>query len=152
MDAVIRPASVRDAEAITAVFLASRAATMAYLPRLHDDEQTGAWIAHVVLQQCRVWVAHAPGDPRVLGFVAVQGDMLEHLYLDPLYRRRGIGTQLLEQARLASPERLVLEVFTRNTGARAFYKRHGFRLVGQSDGRGNEENEPDMTYVWSRAR
>ncbi len=44
MTAVIRSAAAADAAAITSVFLASRAATMAYLPRLYDDEQTAAWI------------------------------------------------------------------------------------------------------------
>jgi hypothetical protein len=54
MPAVIRPADETDADAITSVFLASRAAAMPYLPRLYDDEQTGAFITHVVLPQCRV--------------------------------------------------------------------------------------------------
>lgn len=148
MEVVVRPASAADADAVTAVFLASRAATMAYLPRLHSDEETAWWIAHVVLPQCRVWVAHERGDPRILGFAAVQGDMLEHLYLDPAHRRRGIGTRLLEQARAARPEGLLLHVFTRNTDARAFYERHGFEPLDASDGSRNEENEPDMTYGW----
>jgi len=38
--AVVRPASTDDADAITAVFLASRAAAMPYLTRLHDDDET----------------------------------------------------------------------------------------------------------------
>lgn len=49
-----------------------------------------------------------------------------------------------------SPDRLTLRVFTRNTDARAFYERHGFRLVDENDGSRNEENEPDMTYRWTR--
>jgi ribosomal protein S18 acetylase RimI-like enzyme len=39
-------------------------------------------------------------------------------------------------------------VFQRNEGARRFYERRGFRLVGQRDGSENEEREPDAVYEW----
>lgn len=146
--AVIRHANDKDADAITQVFLASRAAAMPYLPRLYDDEQTRAFITHVVLPQCKTWVVESPETGEILGFAALEGAMLEHLYLRPDARRQGIGTQLLEQVRKASPTGLTLRVFTRNTDARAFYERHGFRQVDENDGSRNEENEPDMTYVW----
>lgn len=152
MPILTRLATAADADAITAVFLASRAAAMPYLPRLHDDEETLAWMTHVVLPRCRVWVAHEAGESRVLGFIAVEGEQLEHLYVDPAYRGRGIGTTLLEQDRHASPERLLLRVFTRNTHARAFYERHGFYPLDEDDGRRNEEGEPDMTYGWTPTR
>lgn len=150
--AVVRPASTGDAEAITALFLASRAAAMPYLPRLYDDEETRWWVTHVVMPECQVWVAQEPDGPQLLGFVAVKDDVLEHLYLDPEHRRRGVGTQLLVQARRASPDRLTLRVFTRNTDARAFYERHGFQPLDENDGSRNEENEPDMTYGWTKSR
>lgn len=145
---MIRRANHDDVDAVTGVFLASRAAAMPYLPRLHDDGQIRAWIAHVVLPGCVTWVFECPETGAVLGFAALDGDVLEHLYLRPDARRQGIGTALLEQARRASPSGLRLHVFTRNTDARAFYERHGFRAVDESDGSRNEENEPDMTYVW----
>lgn len=85
MTAVIRSAAAADAAAITSVFLASRAATMAYLPRLYDDEQTAAWITHVVLPHCQVWVAQSP---EVVGFVAVRDNHIGHLYLHPDHQRR----------------------------------------------------------------
>jgi GNAT superfamily N-acetyltransferase len=149
MPAVIRPADETDADAITSVFLASRAAAMPYLPRLYDDEQTGAFITHVVLLQCRVWVAESSQTGEVVGFAALEDDLLEHLYLRPDVQRQGVGTQLLDEARAASPAGLTLRVFTRNTAARAFYERHGFDQLDENDGSRNEENEPDMTYTWS---
>jgi ribosomal protein S18 acetylase RimI-like enzyme len=39
-------------------------------------------------------------------------------------------------------------VFQRNAAAIAFYRRHGFRLVGLDDGGRNEEGEPDAEYAW----
>ncbi len=146
---MIRRAHAEDADAVTEVFLASRAAAMPYLPRLYDDEQTRAWIAQVVLPGCLTWVAESATTGEILGFAALDGDVLEHLYLRPDVRRQGIGSALLAQARQASPGGLRLRVFTRNTDARSFYERHGFRPVDEDDGSRNEENEPDMTYHWS---
>ncbi len=46
---------------------------------------------------------------------------------------------------------LNLFTFQRNTAARAFYERHGFRLVDLSDGTRKEEGEPDAHYAWRRS-
>lgn len=148
--AVVRPASTADVEAIATVCLASRTAAMPYLPRLYDDDETRWWVAHVVMPECQVWVAQESERQQLLGFVAVKDGVLEHLYLLPEHQRRGVGTQLLAQARRTSPERLTLRVFTRNMDARAFYERHGFQPLDDNDGSRNEENEPDMTYGWTK--
>ncbi|MFG2043707.1 GNAT family N-acetyltransferase [Dactylosporangium sp. NPDC048998] len=144
----VRVAAAADAAEITSVFLASRAAAMPYLPKLHTDEETRWWIEHIVLTGHRVWVA-TDGEPgRVVGFAALDGELLAHLYLLPDVRRRGIGSVLLAVVRAASPDRLRLHVFQRNTAAVAFYRRHGFRLVATDDGSRNEEREPDATFEW----
>ncbi|MEV5446767.1 GNAT family N-acetyltransferase [Streptomyces sp. NPDC052644] len=145
----VRKATPADGEAVTAVFLASRAAAMPYLPRLYSDEQTRAWIDAVVLPGCEVWVAELGEPAEIVGFAALDGTVLDHLYLRPDVRRRGIGTALLETVRAASPKELSLHVFQRNTGARAFYERHGFTAGAHDDGSRNEENEPDVTYHWT---
>lgn len=70
-----------------------------------------------------------PRSPRVLGFMAQQGDEVVHLYLDASVQRQGVGSALLQQARQRSPLGLQLYTFARNAGARAFYAAHGFREV-----------------------
>jgi len=145
----LRPAQPADADRIADLFLAARAATMSYLPRLHSDAETRAWVTHVMLPSHRVWVATRPDTPEVLGFAALDDDLLEHLYLHPDRRRQGIGSLLLAQVQQASPDGLSLHVFRRNENAIAFYLHHGFRLVSISDGAGNEEREPDATYRWT---
>ncbi|WP_326632756.1 MULTISPECIES: GNAT family N-acetyltransferase [unclassified Streptomyces] len=145
---LLRKAAAKDAEPLTRVFLASRARTMPYLRKLHSDADTLAWMTHVVLPGTMVWVAEtATGE--VLGFASVDGTELEHLYLRPDVRRRGIGSLLLATAREISPEELTLHVFQRNTVARAFYERHGFTAVDFNDGSRNEEKEPDVLYRWT---
>ncbi len=81
----------------------------------------------------------------------MEGQWLEQLYVDPDAQGRGIGRALLDTARKASPGGLLLHVFTRNVRARRFYEAAAFALTEQSDGRRNEEREPDCTYAWSAA-
>ncbi|MFF0291085.1 GNAT family N-acetyltransferase [Streptomyces sp. NPDC005262] len=147
---LLRKAAAQDAEPLTRLFLASRARTMPYLPKLHNDADTLAWMTHVVLPGTTVWVAETEtGTGDVLGFASVDGTELEHLYLRPDVRRRGIGSLLLAKARESSPVELTLHVFQRNTDARAFYERHGFTAVDFNDGSRNEEKEPDVLYRWT---
>ncbi|MFB7554785.1 GNAT family N-acetyltransferase [Streptomyces brevispora] len=148
----LRDARADDAGSLTRLLLASRAAAMPYLPRVHSDEATLGWMTHVVLPDTDVWVAELHeegGAAEIVGFVSLDGDELEQLYLSPGARRRGIGTRLLAKAKEHSPEGLALYAFQRNTDARAFYERHGFTAVEFNDGSRNEEGEPDVRYRWT---
>ncbi|WP_424217344.1 GNAT family N-acetyltransferase (plasmid) [Streptomyces sp. BI20] len=145
----LRAARAADAAEITEVFLASRAAAMPYLPRIHTDEQTRYWIEAIVLPGSTVWVAETGEDPAIVGFAALDGTVLDHLYLRPDARRRGIGSALLAAVKEASPHELSLHVFQRNEEARSFYEHHGFTAGEFDDGSRNEENEPDVTYHWT---
>lgn len=148
-DLRIRTARPADAADVTEVFLASRAESMPYLPRVHSDEETRYWIEAIVLPSSTVWVAETRARPDIVGFAALDGTVLDHLYLRPDVRRRGIGSALLATVKQASPKELSLHVFQRNKAARAFYERHGFTVGESNDGSRNEENEPDVTYHWA---
>lgn len=144
----IRVAVEEDASVIARIHMASRSATMPYLPpQKRDHEQVSRWVRDVVLRRCRTWVAVRRAE--IVGYAALDGDMLDHLYLRPDVRRQGIGTLLLDEVRRHSPEGVVLHVFQQNVGARAFYERHGFTVLDTSDGSRNMENLPDMTLRWT---
>ncbi|WP_406187398.1 GNAT family N-acetyltransferase [Streptomyces sp. NBC_01006] len=144
----IRFAHVADAPVIARIHMASRAATMPYLPRQkRSHDQVARWAEDVLLTSCRTWVAVRDGE--ILGYAALEGDMLEHLYLRPDVRRQGIGTLLLDEVRRHSPDGVSLHVFQQNTDARAFYELHGFTVLDTSDGHRNMENLPDMTLRWT---
>ncbi|MFR9794413.1 N-acetyltransferase family protein [Streptomyces sp. MS06] len=147
----IRFAAEADAGVIARIHMTSRSATMPYLPvQKRSHEQVTRWVRDVLLKQCRTWVAVR--DAEIAGYAALDGDMLEHLYLRPDARRQGIGTLLLDEVRRHSPDRVSLQVFQQNTDARAFYERHGFTVLDTSDGDRNMENLPDMTLRWTPAR
>jgi GNAT superfamily N-acetyltransferase len=145
MEASIRPAEPADAKAVANVFLAARA-TMSYLPDLHTDGETFAWIANQVLVHDDVLVAEE--RDAIVGFVAIHDEFLEHLYVDPAHHGRGIGTALLARAVSLRPDGFRLWVFQKNTQARRFYETRGLRMIELTDGTGNEEQEPDALYEW----
>ncbi|MFB6534978.1 GNAT family N-acetyltransferase [Streptomyces noursei] len=144
---VIRPGEPTDAASIAHVHMASRAATMPYLPpqrRTHDH--VTQWIRDIVLPSYRTWVALR--DTEVVGYATVEGEVLHDLYLRPDVLRQGIGTLLLDEVKRHSAGGVSLHVFQQNTGARAFYTRHGFTVVDTDDGSRNMEGLPDMTLRW----
>lgn len=119
-------------------------------PQRHTLEDARAFFRHTVLGECRVWVAEsvvvdAPGGP--LGVIAVAAGWIRQLAVFGDQRRRGIGRLLLRAAMALELDGLEVHVFQRNTGARAFYERHGFRAVafGVSP---PPESEPVARYHW----
>lgn len=146
--ALIRRADETDAAVIAQIHMTSRSVTMPYLPpQKRDRDQVTRWVRGALLRQCRVWVATR--DDEIAGYAALDGGMLEHLYLRPEMRRQGIGTLLLDEVRRHSTDGLSLHVFQQNTDARAFYERHGFTVLDTSDGERNMERLPDMTLRWT---
>ncbi|MCK7625471.1 GNAT family N-acetyltransferase [Streptomyces sp. RS10V-4] len=147
-DAEVRPARPADAAAIAAVHQESRRVAMPYLPPARRSHaEVTRWIQDVVLPSCRTVVAVRGTE--VLGYAAVEGDLLDQLYLRPDVRRTGLGSRLLAEARRLSPGGLTLHVFQLNTEARAFYARHGFRVVATDDGGANMEGLPQLTLRWT---
>ena len=146
---MIRAATPEDAPAIARLFRRSFG-TLAFLPTLHTPAEDRAFFAGVVAEQ-EVWAWEEGG--RILGFAALEGAVLGHLYVEPEAHGRGIGGALLERAKERRPDGLELWVFQQNEAARGFYERRGFRLVRETDGAGNEERSPDALYAWpGRAR
>jgi ribosomal protein S18 acetylase RimI-like enzyme len=144
MATTIRRATPADAPEAAEVFLASRA-TMSYLPHLHTDEETRAFIRGVVTGK-ESWVAERDG--KIVGFAVVDGGWLEHLYVHPARFNTGTGGRLFAHAAHEHPQGFQLWVFQQNVGARRFYERHGCALVRLTDGADNEEKLPDALYVW----
>src|SRR5437868_411466 len=121
---------------------------MVYLPRLYTDDRVREWLTEIMIPGSDLWVTERGG--RVVGFAALAGNWLEHLYVHPDAQGDGIGTALLEAVKKVR-QSLDLHVFQLNTGARRLYEREGFILVQEGDGSGNEENLPDAQLRWTAA-
>ena len=111
----------------------------------HTAEEDRAYFRDVVLVRHDVWVVELDG--RVAGFLAIAGDFIDQLYVDPDHQRKGLGRTLIAHARRLSPSGLRLSTFQINHAGRAFYEGQGFvaARLGVSP---PPESEPDEEYRW----
>lgn len=142
----LRPATPQDAIVIASIHMDARRVAMPYLPELHSDQETEAWIRDIVLPHQDVWLAMVHDD--VAGYIAIDGTCIEALYVRPVCQGQGVGGVLLRHAKDRSAGALALWTFQRNIRARRFYEARGFCAVEFTDGAGNEEHEPDVRYAW----
>ncbi|MBN9550153.1 MAG: GNAT family N-acetyltransferase [Alphaproteobacteria bacterium] len=142
----LRPAIDADATVIAKLLRASLN-TFAWMPVLHTPEEDLFFIRDILLPEQEVTVAE-DGD-RIVGFIAIHGDWVEQLYLDPAWTGQGIGSRLLSHA-TAGMSVIKLHCFQANIGARRFYERHGFRAESFGDGSANGDGLPDILYVLGR--
>jgi ribosomal protein S18 acetylase RimI-like enzyme len=141
---MIRRAGFLDVDAVAELYERSFA-TLTFLPRLHSLDELRSWFDRVVAEQ-EVWVYERDGA--IAGFAALDEEMLNYLYVEPAVLGHGIGTALLDQTKARRPAGFTFWVFQQNARARAFYERHGCRLVRLTDGEYNEEKTPDALYEW----
>ncbi|GAA3368569.1 GNAT family N-acetyltransferase [Streptomyces sannanensis] len=143
---VLRRAVDSDAADVADVWLRSFAAALPTVRRAHTDQEVRDWFSYVVVPKYETWVATA--EDRVVGLLVLDGEELEQLYLDPSWRGRGLGDRFVALAKQQRPGGLKLWTFQVNEPAQRFYERHGFTEAERTDGRNNEEREPDVRYVW----
>ena len=119
---------------------------MPWLPVIHSFDETVTFFRDFVIPHQIVLVA--VNKDGVVGFIAIEGAFVEHLYIAPAHQGIGIGDALLKRAKELRPDGLMLWTFEGNHRARAFYEKRGFVAIEFTDGSRNEEKTPDVRYQW----
>ncbi|MFJ4922498.1 GNAT family N-acetyltransferase [Streptomyces sp. NPDC088725] len=145
-DVVLRRAAATDAGAAADVWLRSYAAALPSVRCAHDEADVHDWFARVLVPQYETWVA-VTGNT-VVGVLVLKGKELKQLYLEPEWRGRGLGDRFMSLAKQQHPDGLSLWTFQVNSPAHRFCQRHGFIEAERTDGQHNDEQEPDVRYVW----
>ena len=102
------------------------------------------FLNEILSKQNVVYLAILDGSDKVAGLMATDGEFINQLYIHNDYQRLGIGSKLIQLAKEISVGKLQLFTFEANSGAQAFYEKHGFTIIGR--GSDNEENLPDILY------
>ena len=144
---VFRKLGCDDMPAAAKVHRTSFDRRLPWLARRHTPEEDRGYWSGYLFATCDIWGAERDGV--LLGIVAFRKDWVDQLYILPNAQGEGIGTRLVDIAKTAYPQ-LFLWTFQRNTAARRFYETRGFLAIEQTDGRDNEEKEPDVLYRWVR--
>jgi ribosomal protein S18 acetylase RimI-like enzyme len=147
MKPIIRLYKTEDFEAITRLwFEAENVAMPKLMARMkYTIEDAREFFLRAVVSENQIWVYERDGVP--LGFLAIQGEFIDRLYVEPAYHRQGIGQALLTKARHLLPKHMWLYTHVANKMARAFYEKNGF--IAEKFGVSPEpESEPDVEYHW----
>jgi GNAT superfamily N-acetyltransferase len=144
----IRLMQMSEIEATVRVWQRSQRAAYTWFrdDQWHPFGDALAFFRESVCQRCEVWVAVE--QDRVVGLLALEGALIDHLFVDPDNWGVGVGSRLLEHAKSLYPAGLKLVTLQRNERARRFYEARGFVATkfGMSP---PPENEPDVYYRWS---
>ena len=147
---IVRQGRANDAPDLASVYLRSREFGLPEVPCVHSKSEIRRWFGDEVLGHAEVTVAEVDGT--VVALMVLEAGRggegwIEQLYVDPTWMGEGLGTRLVDRAIQRFPEGLQLWTFQANMRARAFYERAGFVETELTDGRGNEEQAPDVRYV-----
>ena len=144
----VRPYSSEDLEPLVALWHASKRRAFPYVEAqqrytLADDRD---YFQRAVLPGEAVWVAE--GDAGLLGFMALEGDLIDLLFVAVRAQGQGIGSALINKAKALSQGGLRAYTFQRNKAARRFLGKHGFAEVGFGMSP-PPEDEPDVELAWA---
>ncbi len=107
------------------------------------------WLAQKVavrkmIPQAEVYVAQVGEE--VQGFIGVDGDTIEGIFVDIRYQGTGIGHQLITAVKEKHAV-LYLQVYKKNKRAVIFYEREGFSVIEEQND--SATNEQEFTMQWS---
>ncbi|WP_438307388.1 acetyltransferase [Pseudomonas guariconensis] len=132
---IIRQATNADHPYLLNIWLRSVRATHHFLKE-SDIEELLPQLRDIYLPAIELWVA-VDAEDCPLGFVGLNENHVEMLFIEPGLRGKGIGRTLLDHAR-RSRSQMSVDVNEQNPDAVGFYLHYGFIQTGRSplDGEG----------------
>jgi len=144
----IRKGRPEDVPRAFAIWRAAVDATHGFLTPA-DRAEIDAMVAQDFLPHVELWLAVDTED-RPQGFLVMDGEMIDALFVDPAVHGRGIGTTLLKHALSLAPN-AVVDASEQATNALPFYEARGFVRTGRSpnDPQGRPYPIVHLRYVGS---
>lgn len=82
-----------------------------------------------------------------MGFIGLNKNYIEGIFVDENNQGKGIGTSLLNKAK-ENRNCLKLSVYKKNTNAISFYKKNGFEIINENID--NNTKEIEYTMIWNK--
>lgn len=84
-------------------------------------------------------------DEKIVGFVGVNKNYIEGIFIDINNQHSGIGTSLLDKIK-ENKDNLTLSVYKKNENAISFYEKNNFIIVSENIDKNTNEIEYTMTW------
>lgn len=121
---MIRTYQPDDTDALVSIWEKGNALAHPFLPDAFVA-QVKQDMRNIYLPNAETFVLEEQGQP--IGFIAMIGDEIGGLFLDPVHLGKGFGKAMVDHI-VALKGPLRVEVFARNELGRPFYERYGFLL------------------------
>lgn len=142
---MIRQYANGDREAVMQIWLNTNIQTHYFISA--DYWQINFDVVKEMLPQAEVYVHEDDCVRRIDGFIGLNDNYIEGIFVKKGAQSKGIGKQLLNRAKkVRSPLRL--SVYQKNTKAIQFYLREGFDI--QFENIDNHTGEKEFVMVWNR--
>ena len=86
-------------------------------------------------------------DEKIVGFVGVNNNYIEGIFIDINNQHSGIGTSLLDKIK-EKKDNLILNVYKKNKNAIKFYEKNNFIIISENIDKNT--NEIEYTMTWSK--
>lgn len=126
----IRAGTPADVPLALAIWRAAVDATHGFLSA-EDRRDIDRMVAEEFLPAAELWLVEDDGG-HVAGFLVMDGDMIDALFIDPALHRCGYGTALLDHALTLAPAARV-DASEQASNALPFYEARGFVRIGRSE-------------------
>lgn len=140
---MIRVLEEKDVDTVAKIWLETNIKT-------HDFIASNYWKEHYeiikdMFLQAEVYVYEI--EKEIMGFIGLDKEYIEGIFVLDQYQKRGIGKALLNHVK-AKKEHLSLNVYQKNLNAIFFYQREGFCIQYEDVDKNTGEKEYRM--VWNR--
>ena len=124
----IRHYQARDLNALMSAWESASKAAHPFLsePFLETERYN---IPDLYIPNADTWVIEVEGN--VVGFMALIGNEVGAIFVDPQYHGLGLGRALMDKA-CSLHSQLELEVFKENTIGQTFYEKYGFTFLNET--------------------
>lgn len=142
---MIREFNENDLSAIMQIWLDSNIEAHSFIPAQYWLDNFD--MVKEMLPQAEIYVYENDASKHISGFIGLNEDYIEGIFVERTMRSHGIGRQLLDYVKKIKPA-MSLNVYAKNSGAVSFYQREDF--VIKSEGLDSNTNEKDLLMVWRR--
>ena len=137
----IRPAQKDDLSVIARIWLEANIQAHSFIPSSYWQDHLP--MVEELLPQAEVFVYETLEG--IQGFLGMNGDYIEGIFIRQEARSRGIGKTLINCAK-SQKHKLRLSVYCNNTGAVKFYQREGFQM--EKEGIDPDTGQAEYSMIW----